>query len=196
MTERIVIHHSASTNETTIEDIHRWHLARSWIGIGYHYVIYADGTIFRGRPENAKGSHAYLNSKQDANSNGIGICLIGNFNNMIPNDKQIDSLVWLILDIWKRYPQIPVIGHKDVMATACPGSLFPWDKLFLKLSNGVSKVSLDKWMIDEGQLAIKELADKGLLHNPELWNSEAKLSESIPAYLFWIMLNRIADYKG
>ena len=42
----------------------------------------------------------------------------------------MDALVWLIGDIRRRLGQdISVIRHSDVMATACPGRLFPWQEL-------------------------------------------------------------------
>jgi N-acetylmuramoyl-L-alanine amidase len=128
-TKRIVVHHSASGLSTTWQDIHSWHLANKWSGIGYHYVIYPDGTIYRGRPEAMKGAHAYQDAAHDANRDGIGICLVGNFQIGVPTTKQLDSLAWLIKDIQTRYPDIPVIGHKDVMPTACPGQNFSWTGL-------------------------------------------------------------------
>jgi hypothetical protein len=132
-TKRIIIHHSASGVNTTIEDIHRWHLDRTWAGVGYHYVTYPDGSIHRGRPEWARGSHAYQDNLHNANDDGIGVCLIGNFEQDKPTEQQINGLVRLIRDIWGRYPGIPVIGHKDVMPTACPGHNFPWQELYKRL---------------------------------------------------------------
>lgn len=98
-TEKLVIHHSASDSNITIADIHRWHQANGWIGIGYHYVIYANGSLYRGRPECVIGAHAYQDSNHEANSNGIGICLIGNFTCSLPSHKQMESLVELVFDI-------------------------------------------------------------------------------------------------
>jgi len=127
-TERIVIHHSASPDISAVT-IHAWHLSRGWAGIGYHYVIRANGDIERGRPEWARGAHA-----PPANSDSIGICLTGNFEIDIPSADQIDALVGLIKDINTRYKKnLSVIGHKDVMATLCPGSRFPWAELYSKL---------------------------------------------------------------
>lgn len=148
-TKRIVLHHSASGLDTTIHDINRWHLNNGWSGIGYHYVIYPDGTIYRGRPENKAGAHAYQDSKHEANSDGIGICMIGNFQTSNPTEAQMSSVVWLIGDIHSRYPNIPVIGHKDVMATACPGKLFPWDELRKRLGGDKMAESWKEKIIDD-----------------------------------------------
>ena len=67
-TSQIILHH-ADAITCTVEDIHRWHLNNGWTGIGYHYFVRKDGTIYRGRPENAIGAHAL-----GANGNSIGIC--------------------------------------------------------------------------------------------------------------------------
>ncbi len=195
-TTRIVVHHSASDIDTTIEDIHNWHLNNGWSGIGYHYIIYADGTIYRGRPEKVKGAHAYQDSTHEANTNGIGICLIGDFTSSKPTNTQMTSLIWLIKNIWTRYPNISVIRHSDVMSTACPGSSFPWSELKLKLAEEVIDIVLEKWMVEGGQKALKELENKGLVNNPENWSSESELAEYVPAYLFWMMMNRLAEYKA
>lgn len=134
-TKRIVIHHSASDSKTTWQQINQWHLNKGWSGIGYHYVIQEDGKIYRGRPEAVQGAHAYQDAQHEANSDGIGICLTGNFETGVPTNAQLESLAQLIKDVWTRYPGISVIGHKDVQSTACPGRLFPWDKLKLRLED-------------------------------------------------------------
>jgi hypothetical protein len=59
---------------------------------------------------------------------------------------------------------------------------------------GVIDVALEKWMIDGGQSALKELAEKGLVNNVDMWNTEEELAKSVPAYLFWMLLNRVANY--
>ena len=43
----IIIHCSATTEgkDFSVEDIDRWHRQRGFNGIGYHFVIYRDGSI-------------------------------------------------------------------------------------------------------------------------------------------------------
>jgi len=134
-----VIHHSASVPSTSVEDIHRWHLARGWSGIGYHYYIDEVGGVWQGRPEWTQGAHAYLDALHEANSDGIGICLAGNFENGPgPTEAQMRSLVELITNIRTRYVDIPAIGHKEVQSTACPGQFFPWADLYRQLGEIVA----------------------------------------------------------
>ena len=163
-TRRIVIHHAASSFTTTWQDIHQWHLKNGWAGIGYHYVIHADGIIYRGRPEGKVGAHAYQDAKHEANSDGIGICLVGNFMLTQPTTPQLDSLVELVRDIWTRYPDIPVVGHREVMATSCPGDRFPWAELRLRLE--VGKKVAEQWKLD----IIERAKKAGLItedHDPD-----------------------------
>ena len=121
-TDMIVIHHTGSPDmDASAEQIHGWHLNNGWSGIGYHYVIRKDGTIERGRPEWAIGSHAY-----GENSHTIGIHLSGYFEQAEPTSKQIEKLAMLIADVADRYG-IPidrnhVVGHGELMSTDCPGA--------------------------------------------------------------------------
>lgn len=163
-TKRIVLHHSASGSHTTWQNIQDWHLKNGWAGIGYHYVIHADGGIYRGRPEDKAGAHAYQDAKHEANSDGIGICLVGNFMLTQPTTPQLDSLVELVRDIWTRYPDIPVVGHREVMATSCPGDRFPWAELRLRLE--VGKKVAEQWKLD----IIERAKKAGLItedHDPD-----------------------------
>lgn len=121
-TDMIVIHHTGSPDmDAGAEQIHGWHLGNGWAGIGYHYVIRKDGTIERGRPEWAIGSHAY-----GENSHTIGIHLSGDFSAVEPTAEQVDRCGALVADICDRYG-IPIdrdhiVGHGELMATSCPGT--------------------------------------------------------------------------
>ena len=72
-TNRIILHH-AESKSCTADDIHSWHLENGWAGIGYHFFVRKDGSIYRGRPEGVVGSHA-----KGSNSDSIGICFEGSY---------------------------------------------------------------------------------------------------------------------
>lgn len=157
-TKRIIIHHSDS-DQGDAKMIHGWHLNRGWAGIGYHYVIRTDGVVERGRPEYAIGAH----SGPNGNGDSIGVCLIGRFEQYAPNDAQITALVELIKDLETRYGDLKVIGHKDVMATACPGRNFPWAELQERLEdNEVIYKTIDD-VPDWGKALVKKLMARGSL---------------------------------
>jgi hypothetical protein len=121
-TDQIVIHHTGGNDiDASAEQIHGWHLKNGWAGIGYHYVIRKDGTIERGRPEWAIGSHAY-----GENSHTIGIHLSGEFDSAEPTAEQVEKCAMLIADIADRY-SLPIdrdtiVGHGELMSTDCPGT--------------------------------------------------------------------------
>lgn len=121
-TDLIVIHHTGNPydDDLSAEEIHESHQALGWSGIGYHYVIRKNGTIERGRPEWAVGAHA-----QGHNWNSIGIHLCGNFEYAEPTHAQIEQLSYLVGYLCDEYDLVcdanHVKGHRDLMATACPG---------------------------------------------------------------------------
>lgn len=120
---RIVIHHTGNPydDDLSAEQIHASHQAQGWSGIGYHFVIRKDGSIELGRPDWSIGAHAY-----GFNSDSIGIHVCGNFDQAEPTKAQLDALPQLIADICDAYGLIAadtiVVGHRDLMATACPGN--------------------------------------------------------------------------
>lgn len=126
----IVIHHTA-TGSGSVERIHESHLKKGWLGIGYHFLIgngngMTDGSIeptFRWRQQ-LHGAHA---GKDEYNQRGIGICLVGNFEESPPSAAQLTAVKRLVAVLRKEYdiPSSRVIGHREVKATACPGKHFP-----------------------------------------------------------------------
>jgi N-acetylmuramoyl-L-alanine amidase len=72
--KRITIHCSASKNGVRVPaaEIEKWHIARGFQKIGYHYVIQPDGEVEHGRPLNEQGAHV-----ESANQDNVGICLVG-----------------------------------------------------------------------------------------------------------------------
>ena len=118
--KEIIIHCSATPNgrETTAKDIHGWHLANGWDGIGYHYVILVDGSIEQGRPEYWKGAHAGSH-----NPDSIGICMIGTDEYSV---SQWNALEYLVSDKIRQYPGIKVLGHNEISPKKCPGFDVQW----------------------------------------------------------------------
>lgn len=162
LTKRAIIHHSASP-DVPASTIHGWHLGQKWSGIGYHFVIRVNGAIERGRPEGAIGSH----SGPAGNGDSIGIVLTGNFETGKPTPEQMESLVWLLRDyLFPKYGQLQVMGHKDVMATACPGKNFPWDELRKRLEGeSMAEPWKEKLMQDAEKAGLIDLKMGG--HKPD-----------------------------
>lgn len=120
--DKIIIHCSATPEgrKVTVDEIRQWHLQIGWKDIGYHYVIYLDGTIHRGRPESVVGAHC-----SGYNKNSIGICYIGGCDkNMQPKDTRTVGQKRALLEILNRlkkdYPNATLHGHNEFATKACP----------------------------------------------------------------------------
>lgn len=159
-TNRIVVHHSVSDPMTSAETMHQWHLDKGWSGIGYHYVIRSDGSIQTGRGIDYQGAHTY-----NYNDDGIGICLSGNFMYSPPTELQLQSLVELVRYIKGVYKkELLLQRHKDLNPTACPGDMFPWDKVLQMLSEPIPNDTLIQRALDNKLITqahdVKEPATK------------------------------------
>ena len=120
---KIILHCSATREgqDVSVETIRKWHLNRGWSDIGYHYVIYLDGSIHEGRPVNRSGAHT-----KGYNSKSIGICYTGGVekDGKTPKDtrtpEQDTALTNLITALLEMYPTATLHGHNEFANKACP----------------------------------------------------------------------------
>jgi N-acetyl-anhydromuramyl-L-alanine amidase AmpD len=140
----VVLHHTA-TETGSVESIDAAHKLRkdasgnSWRGIGYHFLIgnghgMKDGEVaatFRWKDQ-TDGAHA---GSAQYNTQGIGICLVGNFDDEPPTPAQMKALRDLMATLRTecRIETDGIVRHTDIKATACPGKKFPWDTLLSSL---------------------------------------------------------------
>lgn len=129
-TTRIILHHAAAS-KCTAQQIHSWHLANGWVGIGYHFFVRKDGSVYRGRPETVVGAHAGNN-----NYDSIGICFEGNFMTETMGDAQRKAGQELVQYLKDKYGISKVQKHSDVNATGCPGTRFPFKEISEGHDNG------------------------------------------------------------
>jgi len=133
----IIVHHSA-TAEGSAAIFDKWHReGNHWEGVGYHFVIgngtySADGEVeptYRWRGQ-LTGAHCGGTPDNWANAEGIGICLVGDFNGNVPTRRQMESLIRLTRFLQYRYkiPKSHIYGHgttPGAHVTDCPGQRFP-----------------------------------------------------------------------
>jgi N-acetylmuramoyl-L-alanine amidase len=119
---KIIVHCSATKEgqEFFADDIRRWHKARGFSDIGYHFVINLDGVIEYGRDLKLTGAHC-----KGHNEGSIGICYIGGLDkNGEPmdtrTDEQVDSLTMLICTLKRLHCNAEVHSHNDFSNKACP----------------------------------------------------------------------------
>lgn len=118
----IIVHCSATKEgqDFTTADIKKWHLARGFSDIGYHYVIYRDGSLHTGRNVNISGAHC-----TNHNSHSIGICYIGGLDRFgKPKDTRTEqqkaALLKLLISLKRLYPMATIYGHCNFANKACP----------------------------------------------------------------------------
>lgn len=118
----IIIHCSATKEgqDFTTADIKKWHIARGFSDIGYHYVIYRDGSVHPGRNVNISGAHC-----TNHNAHSIGVCYIGGLDKAgNPKDTRTEqqraALIKLLSSLKKLYPKATIHGHCEFSNKACP----------------------------------------------------------------------------
>lgn len=119
----IIVHCSATPEGRphTVGEIRAWHKQRGFKDIGYHYVVYLDGSIHAGRPESAIGAHC-----TGHNRNSLGVCYVGGMTADMRHAKdtrtpeQKKALLQLLRQLKKRYPGAKIYGHRNFAAKACP----------------------------------------------------------------------------
>jgi len=122
---KAIIHHSAGRHRPKkvrrhIQAIARYHVQHNhWNVIGYHYIIDADGNIYRtNRPQTA----SYHSGDWSTNLNSYGICMLGDFREYDPTPAQLDACRWLV----KQLGVDEVLPHKAIVQTSCPGRWGRW----------------------------------------------------------------------
>ncbi len=120
---KIIIHCTATRegDDISVSTIRKWHLARGWSDIGYHYVIDLKGNINAGRPIELMGAHT-----KGQNKYSIGISYVGGVESdgKTPKDTrtnaQKDAIIRLIKKLKGCYPDVTIHGHNEFSNKACP----------------------------------------------------------------------------
>lgn len=120
---KIILHCTATPEgrHTTVEDIRLWHKAQGWSDIGYHYVVYLDGSIHPGRPIEVAGAHT-----KGLNKNSIGVVYVGGIDAMnfkakdTRTPEQKEALDCLLNELMGTYKSATLHGHNEFAPKACP----------------------------------------------------------------------------
>lgn len=128
--DEIIVHCTATKEgqDCTVEQVRLWHTmpepqGRGWSDIGYHFLIYLDGTVMAGRPLERAGAHC-----TGRNLNSIGVCYVGGLakDGKTPKDtrtpQQKDALLDLLFVLMQNYgvKLENVRCHNEFAAKACP----------------------------------------------------------------------------
>ena len=123
--DAVAIHHMAHTS-ADLEEIHRWHLAKSWAGCGYNFWVDKQGVWWEVRGFNQGAgvlnhNHHILSVGFQGDYDGADTYMpVPQFNT------GVQGIKWLK----EKCPNITKIaGHKYWNATSCPGKYFPLEEM-------------------------------------------------------------------
>lgn len=136
----LVVHHSAGVNTSSnwaqvVLSIWDFHVnTRLYCDVAYNYLIDPNGVLYEGRSggNNVIGAHFC-----STNTGTMGVCLLGNFQDVEPTDAMLNTLASILA--WKSCNSNidpltksiharsaldlnHVCGHRDGCATECPGT--------------------------------------------------------------------------
>ena len=125
----IIVHCTASREgqHMTVDEIRKLHQQQNgWDDIGYHYVIYLDGSIHNGRDVDKKGYHC-----ENHNSHSVGVVYVGGVkkeDGKTPKDTRTEaqkkSLVKILKALKKLYPNSTIHGHYEYSTQGKPCPCF------------------------------------------------------------------------
>jgi hypothetical protein len=111
---------------------------KKWIDLPYHYVIDLEGKIYEGRDIQYAGD---TNTEYDPSGHAL-IEVVGNFEEVEPNQEQLDAVVKTMTWLAVKYsvPVDSIRAHKDYSAmTVCPGK-----NLYRYIENGYFRENVGK----------------------------------------------------
>ncbi len=118
----LVLHHTGAPASVGPEAIAAEHVDRNgWPGIGYHYIVDVDGTVYHCQDLGFVSHHA-----AQFNPVSVGIALAGNLRAERPGRAQLQATSELLAELCRDLglPPGALRGHGELVATECPGSRF------------------------------------------------------------------------
>ena len=111
---------------------------KHWSDIPYHYIIDLDGRVYEGRPIQYAGD---TNTQYDPLGHAL-VCVVGNFEEVEPNKKQLQAVVDVFTWLCEKYHITPdrIRGHRDV----APGTVCPGKNLYRYLQDGYFREQVEK----------------------------------------------------
>lgn len=127
----IIIHHSLTKDGRTLDwdAIRRYHInVNGWDDVGYHAGVerFNNQLVCKaGRSIAKTGAHTI------GHNDYIGICIVGNFDETVPDDQLLRYTACVVAGFLRTYSYLTledVHRHHEYATKSCPGKLFPWKK--------------------------------------------------------------------
>ena len=190
----VVKHHIAGDNRTA-EQIHQQHLNLGWLGAGYNEYIRRPGDVFIMR-----GDHVGA-QVLGYNTISYGIGHEGNFDIAGAHmpQAQFDAGVERAIHHLERFPNARLVGHRDLIPTACPGRNFPWDRMVEEIGRRMSPDKIadyEEYVVDMTHWATEYfhlLRELGVEIHEERFDDNITRGESFAmhARILMLMMNAV-----
>jgi N-acetylmuramoyl-L-alanine amidase len=130
--DRIILHCTATPEgrHVDVDTIRVWHKTRGWSDVGYHFIIYIDGSVHVGRAVEKTGAHV-----AGHNATTIGVVYVGGTDAAgkakdTMNERQETAFVNLVKHLRDQFGPLTLHGHNEYAAKACPSFIvkdkFKW----------------------------------------------------------------------
>jgi len=202
-----VVHYTANNGDTALGNANYFANNKNLQASAHYFVD--ENEAYQSVPDTDTAWHCGADTTykhaECRNANAIGIELCSrkdSAGNYYFADATVENAIELVKAKMKEHGVSigNVLRHYDVTGKNCPAPFVQneslWTAFKAKLIEGVIDMALDTWQKEGGQAAITALVKKGLIDKPENWNTEKALAANVPSYLFWMMMNRLAEYKG
>lgn len=122
--EKIILHCTATLEGAhyDVDTIRQWHTRppRNWRDIGYHFLIYLDGSVHQGRPITEIGAHT-----KGQNNCSVGVAYVGGVDrHNEPKDtmtaEQEMAVLLLVRSLRTVFGPMTLHGHNEFANKACP----------------------------------------------------------------------------
>ncbi|HZM79605.1 MAG TPA: N-acetylmuramoyl-L-alanine amidase [Candidatus Limnocylindrales bacterium] len=209
---KIIIHHTATANSTDYSQAHAFSLARSiqnyhmdhngWSDTGQNFTVSRGGFVMEGRHTSLShltSGSGFVTSAHCPGQNtvAVGIENEGLYTSVLPPAALWDKLVDLCVYICQQggFGANQIYGHRDFVATACPGDAF-YAKLADLRAAVAAELNPPAWstVIDNGSAGFRASANWGTstystqrygadyrFANPEPIGDGAYYSATLPA---------------
>ncbi|CAN5242358.1 hypothetical protein BH24ACT1_BH24ACT1_02010 [soil metagenome] len=140
---RVIVHHTVTATQepdpaARVRAIYHYHVGgNGWSDIGYNFVVDGAGRIYEGRSagggrhdgEDSSGRGVIGAHAAGHNTGSVGIAVLGTYTDdgVTPSEAALDAVT--AIAAWKLGPRGidpmasgVLIGHRDVVATGCPGN--------------------------------------------------------------------------
>ena len=184
--EYIIVHHYGGN--ATMKEEHDNALSKGWTGFPYNSTILKTGERVEGRGLN-RGAHA-----GDYNGKSWGVALQGNYEIDTITTLQYNALVDELIYLQKRFPKAKIVGHRELMATLCPGENID----MIKVRQDVFSAKIESEIKDVNDISVYALGsvlkyyDKKVFTGDEKGNFNPK--NSISREDFAVVLDRFEKY--